>query len=357
MYYSYCENCKTKECTYKCTEILMDMLQEKNYKFAGCPDKEPAKEAQEVLFSLNPRRTPYILEDGAHCTADIRMMNDQNDELYFEIKRIPFAFESHNEIGACKAYERIMFLIAEIFDIYNEYADTIRNNYTIRIERGYISEFDPDTFHEQYHFCPETLKPDIIDFVDKFVEYVEDNAGEWTHFIYKCRDDIVISFVPGIPFNERNVNVNIDTEKTDAVGKAELNNIELCNLIINTAGFYFEIPPNKTGTVNLEKYVKLAIDANDLYMQLIKNFEKAKNSFYGLDKGRYVVHEIFFKQNNDTLYCDEKDELTRIGETLFLNIEEMLKNKINFIKQYAEYFDKSYLFVTIGEKNYYCELF
>ena len=357
MYFVYCEECKTKECTLECTKMMMNILEGKGYEFAGCPDKEPAAEAQELLYLLNPKRTPYILEDGSHCTADIRMMNEQNDELYLEIKRIPFAFESHKEIGTCMAYERIMFLITEIFDIYAEYAETIRNNYTIKIERGYIPDFDPSTFYEQYNSRPETLNPDIIQFIDEFVSYIDDNIGNWEHFIYKRKCDIEISFIPGNPFRGKEDSSRVISEKADSALDAELKDILLCALIMKCQEFYFEIPPNKTGSVNLQKYINLAVNADKLQEQLIKNFEKAKNSFYGVDGGKYVIHEIFFKQDNDTLYCDEKNELTLMGEALFANIVKTLKSNANLFEPYTQYYDKSCLFLSIGEKTYCCELF
>ncbi len=357
MYFSYCENCKTKECNYKCTETLMDMLEEKNYKFAGCPDKEPADKAQELLFSLNPMRAPYILKDGTHCTADIRMMNDQNEELYLEIKRIPFAFESSKDIGPSRAYERIMYLIAEIFDIFDEYAETIRNNYTIRIERGYISEFDPELFYEQYHCNKESLKPDILDFIEKFVSYIEDNAENWTHFTYKCRDDIEISFQPGLPFEGGKSASEPDNRGVSAEGDVELKSFALCGSIITCGGFYFQVPANKGGGINLEKYVELIVGTNKLEEQIKNNFEKAKNSFYGVDKGRYVIHEIFFKQNDDGLYYDEADNLTAIGKALLSNIGEMIVSHADLIEKYAKCYDKSYLFLSIGETTYGYELF
>lgn len=357
MYFVYCEECKTKECTFKCTKMMMDILEEKGYKFAGCPDKESASEAQEVLFLLNPMRAPYILKDGSHCTADIRMMNEQNDELYLEIKRIPFAFESQKEIGPCKAYERIMFLISEIFDMYDKHADTIRNNYTIKIERGYIPDFDPSTFYEQYNSRPQTLNPDIIQFIDKFVSYIDENVGNWGKFSYKRKSDIEISFIPEIPFREREDSSSVVRGNADFVPDAELKDILLCDLIMKSQGFYFEIPPNETGSVDLQKYVNLAVDADKLQEQLIKNLEKAKNSFYGVNGGRYVIHEIFFKQDNDTLYYDEDDELTAIGEALFANIERSLKSNGDLFVPYTQHYDKSYLFLSIGEKTYYYELF
>lgn len=357
MYFVYCEECKTKECTLKCTKAMMDILEGKGYKFAGCPDKEPASEAQEVLFLLNPMRAPYILEDGSHCTADIRMMNEQNDELYLEIKRIPFAFESQKEIGLCKAHERIMFLISEIFEMYDEHANTIRNNYTIKIERGYIPYFDLSAFYEQYNSGPETLNPDIIQFIEEFVSYIDGNVGNWGHFIYKRKSDIEIIFILGTPFREREDLSSVVRGNSDFVPDAELKDILLCNLIMKYQGFYFEIPPNEAGGVNLQKYINLAVDADKLQEQLIKNLEKAKNSFYGVDRGRYVIHEIFFKQDNDTLYCDEDDELTAIGAALFANIEGTLKNNADLFESYTQNYDKSYLFLSIGEKTYCYELF
>lgn len=69
------------------------------------------------------------------------------------------------------------------------------------------------------------------------------------------------------------------------------------------------------------------------------------------------LYEVFFKLNNDTLYCDEDDRLTPIGETLFANIKKTLRDNADSIEPYAQYFDKSYLFLSIGESTYWYELF
>lgn len=335
----------------------MDSLEAKGYEFAGCPDKEPVFEAQKVLFLLNPARTPYILENGSHCTADIRMMNKRNDELYLEIKRIPFAFESPKEIGYCMGQKRIMFLISEFFDMYDEYADAIRNNYTIKIEKGYIPDFDQSAFYEQYITKPNTINQDIIQFIEEFLKYINENAGNWEYFTFKRKSDIEIRFISRTPFRENEESLSVVRGNADSVSDAEQIEILLCDIIMEYQGFYFEISPNVIGSVDLQKYISLAVDADKMQNLLIKNFEKARNSFYGVSEGRYVIHEIFFKQDNDTLYCNENDELTAIGETLFANIEETLKSSRDLFREYIQYYDKSFLFISIGAKTYWYELF
>jgi hypothetical protein len=185
MYFNYCCECKTKECTYLSTKDIFDMLFNNNYKFAGCPDKEDALEVQKLFLKMNPNRKPYILNNSSYCTADIRLMNEQNEELYLEIKRIPFGFESDKEIGSSKALERIIFLISEIFNTYEEHADFIRQHYTIYIKNGYISEFDKEDFDiEDYIDEPNRNTSQISLFITEFINYVYDNISKLDTFTF-----------------------------------------------------------------------------------------------------------------------------------------------------------------------------
>lgn len=355
MYFSYCDNCKTKECEYSSTKVLMDNFEKNGYKFAGCPDKEDAKKVQELLLQMNPNRRPYIQNDGTHCTADIRIMDDSNDEVYFEFKRIPFAFETEEEIGVSKAFERLMFLICEAFDIYDEYADIIRNNYTICIRKGYIPEFDTSMFYEQYQNEDRELKSEIVEFVDAFIEYIYKNVNEWSTFCFKRKASIEIEFIKSIPFKDTKEDVVQSTNSSQLHGA--LNDMSLSNLVMQQDGFFFEIPPNKRGRISLDKYIDLSCNTDTLLSKLYKNFEKARNSFYGIQSQRYVIHDVFFKYDNDTLYEDNSGELTPIGENLLDAIRKMLDLNRTELEKYKQYYDRSYLFVTLGEKIWQFEIF
>lgn len=358
MYFYYCKGCKTKECTYKSTRKLMALFEEKNYKFAGCPDKEPPNTVQKLLLKLNPTRAPYILENGSHCTADIRMMDDNNNELYLEIKQIPFTFESSKEIGSSKAQERIVFLIYHTLSMYNEYAEIIRENYTIKVESGYIPDFDFSTFYDQFCDEPETLNEEVLNFIDELGTYIENNVNNWQHFSYRRKNCIEISFIPSLPFSAESYKSGTNSNAASVTeSNSPLRSVTLLSFILDYNGFNFEISPNKTGSINLGKYVELLLNTNDLITQLLKNFDKAKNSFYGINNRRYVIQEIFFKQNNDTFYFNEENNLNPIGFTLLNNIAIAIDANINSINSYTKYFDKSYLFLPIGEVTYYFELF
>lgn len=355
MFFSYCENCKTKECEYSSTRVLMDNFEKNGYKFAGCPDKEDAKKVQELLLQMNPNRRPYIQNDGTHCTADIRIMDDNNDEVYFEFKRIPFAFETEEEIGVSKAFERLMFLICEAFDIYDEYADIIRNNYTICIRKGYIPEFDTSMFYEQYQNKDRELKSEIVEFVDAFMEYIYEHVNKWSTFYFKRKASIEIEFIKSIPF--KNTKEGVSQSKNSNLSHGSLDNMSLSNLIMQQEGFFFEIPSNNRGGISLEKYIDLIGNPDILIRKLFQNFEKARNSFYGIESQRYVIHDVFFKYNNDTLYEDNSGELTPVGENLINGIRTILDLHRTELEKYKQYYDRSYLFVTLGEKIWQFAIF
>lgn len=355
MYFSYCDNCKTKECEYGSARALMNDFEKNGYKFAGCPDKEDAKKVQELLLQMNPNRRSYIQNDGSHCTADIRIMDDNNDEVYFEFKRIPFAFETEEEIGVSKAFERIMFLICEAFDIYDEYADIIRNNYTICIRKGYIPEFDRSTFYAQYQNKDRELKSEIVEFVEDFIDYIYENINKWSTFCFKRKASIEIEFIKDTPFKDTKENVAQSVNSNLSHGT--LDNISLSNIIMQQEGFFFEIPSNKGGGIKLNKYIDLICNPDTLLSKLFQNFEKARNSFYGIESQRYVIHDVFFKYNNDTLYEDNSSVLTSIGEYLLSNIRQTLDLHMEELRIYKQYYDRSYLFVTLGKRIWKFEIF
>lgn len=320
--------------------------------FAGCPDKEDPQKVQELLMKLNPKRKSYIQDNGLYCTADIRLINDENEEIYLEFKQIPFAFETSKEIGNSKAYERIMNLICETFDIYEEYADIIREEYIIRIKEGYIPEYDVLTFYEKFQITPEELNKEIIEFVEAFSDYVFENKNKWSIFEFKRKKNIVIEFVK----KESNSKGEKETVSENHVENTIVNQIAVLGVLIEKNGFLFDIPINICGAINANEYFSILVDSDKLIEKMFINFKKAQNSFYGIDKQRYLIHDVFFKYNNDSLYVENGD-LTIIGNALISNIQESIASHIDEINQYKEYFDKSYLFVTLEDLSCSFELF
>ncbi|BCJ92889.1 hypothetical protein acsn021_04580 [Anaerocolumna cellulosilytica] len=360
MYFNYCCNCTTKECTYSSTKNIFELLLNDNYEFAGCPDKEDAIEVQKLLLKMNPNRKPYILNNSSHCTADIRLMNKLNEEIYLEIKRIPFGFESNKEIGSSKALERIVFLISEIFNTYEEHADFIRKNYTICIKNGYICEFDKENFDiEDYIDNSNSNTSEISLFISEFINYVYDNKSNLDKFTFsRNRIPIEIIFKSGLPFNSATESSSpSDSTEDCSSSNVDLHTIELLNVIIQLNDFYFEIPANNSNKINMHEYLKLITDPTPILTQVIKNLDKAKNSFYGIERGRYVIQEIFFKIGNDALYSMENDSVTPIGQQFYNNMITELTSVQYKINEYKNYYDKCFLFFTLGDSTYRSELF
>lgn len=360
MYFNYCCECTTRECTYSSTKNIFEMLLNNDYEFAGCPDKEDAIEVQKLLLKMNPNRKPYILNNSSHCTADIRLMNKLNEEIYLEIKRIPFGFESDKEIGSSKALERIIFLVSEIFNTYEEHADFIRKHYTIYIKNGYINEFDIENFDiEDYIDEANNDTSQISLFITEFIDYVYDNISKLDTFIFSRNGaPIEIIFKSGLPFGSSTElsTPNVST-KANSSSDVDLHKVELLNMIIQQNGFYFVIPANSTNRINMHNYLELITDTNPILTQVIRNFEKSKNSFYGIEHGRYVIQEIFYKIGNDALYTLEDDSITPIGQQFLNNmITELNSEKYN-LNKYKNYYDKCYLFFTLGDSTYRSELF
>jgi hypothetical protein len=128
-------------------------------------------------------------------------------------------------------------------------------------------------------------------------------------------------------------------------------------MVIQQNDFYFEIPANSANKINMHDYLKLITDPKPILKQVIRNLEKSKNSFYGIDHGRYVIQEIFYKIGNDALYSIENDSITPIGQQFVDNmIAELTSEKYN-ISKYKNFYDKCFLFFTLGNSTYRSELF
>jgi len=327
------------------------LYNEDNYKFAGCPDKEDPKEAQDLLQKLNPNRKTYILSDSRHCTADIRMMNERNEELYLEIKRIPFAYEHEDEIGNSKSIDLIMFLISEIFETYDECANYIRGNYTVYIESGHITEFDKTTFYIEDYIQDnfETVQNnDITRFIEEFVKHIYDNypnLGEFKFMRNKSRNPIIINFKPGIPsFKDyKNSKSNNEFDNTNT-------NPSLINFIIQCSGIYYVVPINslKNKTISIEDFSAMVTDSKQIVDQVITNLNKSKNSFYGIDNNRIIIQELFYKYNNNDLFSDENDDLNGLGEIINIKLESELQKREAEISNFKNYFDRCFLFIPIS---------
>lgn len=344
--FKYCESCKTKECKYVCTKIIFEALyNEGNYKFVGCPDKENPKD---------PNRKNYILSDNSHCTADIRMMNDHNEEIYLEIKRVPFAYEHKDEIGNSKSIDLIMFLISEIFETYDEYANYIRENYTIYIESGHIMEFDKTTFYIEDYIQDnfETAQNNEITlFIEEFTNYVYDNHTNLGKFIFnRSRDPIIIRFEHGLPF-VKSFNTNNNTNLNNSnLNNSDMNKVNILNYLVLFNRFYFALPAinlnNKT--LNMNKFLETVTSATKIVNQVIKNLEKSKNSFYGIDNNRIIIQELFYKYNNNDLFSDENDDLNGLGEIIKIKLESELQKREAEISNFKKYFDRCFLFIPIS---------
>lgn len=277
-------------------------------------------------------------------------MNDKIEEVYLELKRIMFAYESKKEIGASKAYEHIMFLICESFDIYEEYAEIIKEQYILRILEGCIADFETFTFYELFQNAPEQLNKEIIDFVECFSEYVYENKNMWSRFEFqrKRKPNIIIEFVKKDSLFPK------DNSHSSVYGRNS-NELSICNMLVEQDGILFDIPVNMKGEIDVTRYASLLVDSGKLIEGMLKNFREAQNSFYGIEKNRYLIHEVCFKYNNDTLYMD--DELTMIGSALIENIKSALKANEDVLNDYQQYYDKSYLFVTLGTSLYRFDIF
>lgn len=355
---NYCNNCQTKECNYICTKIMMDALKkEGNYEFMGCPDKESPLEAQKLLQELNPNRKPYILPDSKHCTADIRMINEQNEEVYLEVKRIPFAYEHDKEIGNSKSIDLIMFLISEIFETYDQHADFIRENYTIFIKSGHIQEFDKKNFYIEDYIQDnfETIQNNEITlFIEEFVNYIYDNYTNLGEFKFnRSRDPIIIKFELGIPFVKDHENFNTSSKFNLVNADINLNNINVLQFLILFNRFYFALPAINLNdkTINMNKFLETLTCSTPIVNQVIKNLDKSKNSFYGIDSNRYVIQELFYKYNNDELFIDDNKSINEIGQVLFNNLSSELKTREEEISIFRDFFDKCLLFIPLSNNS------
>lgn len=351
--YIYCSKCTTKECTYISTQNMIELLQATGYEHIGCPDKEDPQEVQKLFLKVNPNRKPYILSNSKHCTADIRMMNDYNKEIYLEIKRILYPYENKKEIGNSKAIERIIFLITEIFITFDEYADFIRDTYTICITNGHICNFDIDNFNIE-NYINEDANADTYNskeiscFIDKFINYINDHITNLNKFIFpRNGESIEIIFKKGLPV--------FSGKEVQSTG-TEISSSKISNILLGKNGFCFEIPINSSNEIYLKEYVKLITDPYKILKDIKKNLEQAKNSFYGVDEGRYVIQEISFRWGYDGMYI-ENESINIFGEIFIDNINNLLSSQDNEISEYKKYFDQCYIFISLGSNTFRCELF
>jgi hypothetical protein len=340
MLFDYCDKCKDKECQYTgMNHMIYDMAKD-GYKLVECPDKKNQGKS---------------LRNKENLTADMTFENEEGEKIYVEHKTIRFP---KGDMGHEKRIWNMLLLISDALDINETNLDIIRNKYTVVIKECRHVDLKDSDFYYMYQNCSEEMKSqDIRRMADALIDFLDgDFDGDTVKkFTYKDKETLLyaeIEFNPIRYFETKN-------ECQSSEKKSDKEWDKMTDFIITYNGIDFELPvkdeKSKTKGVNIDSF----IDVNYLSDKMFENLKHAKNSFYGVEKNRYVVLEVVlgYPKFNilDSIYATS-DDISDVGNALLNLINAKIHEQDEQIKAYNKCYDKIFLCITLGIVTYIFEL-